>query len=154
MEDHISGFEEASPHSPTYDLQPLQLSHSPMYTPSLSYIMSSQRLAPTTSPPTFSSLPTEILLNIFEHCPNLPTAASLARTCTTLNEVWNQYTPTICGHIFMRTTKHYLRVWAFACGFNAKESFLPPGRKQLRFANEPDFVRPFLAYLYFFRTLL
>ncbi|KAL8685416.1 MAG: hypothetical protein Q9224_005824 [Gallowayella concinna] len=54
-----------------------------------------------------SIIPAEIRLHIFERCPDLATATSLARTCKSFNHVWNSYTEPILERIMPRSIVHY-----------------------------------------------
>lgn len=95
------------------------------------------------STPSLSSMPTEILINVFEYCPNLPTAASLARSSKTLNNVWNRHAPSICEKILTRSTECYDRAWTFVDAFIVSMRSWPAASKRSRATNRPDFVGPF-----------
>lgn len=64
------------------------------------YIMAS-------SPPSLASLAAEIRLQILECCPNVPTAASLARTSKAFYSTWDYYHRPICEIISKRIIECY-----------------------------------------------
>ncbi|KAI4235170.1 MAG: hypothetical protein LQ349_003335 [Xanthoria aureola] len=54
-----------------------------------------------------SLIPSEIRLRIFESCPNVPTAASLAKVSKPFNNTWMSYKKSVCLHILERTIEYY-----------------------------------------------
>ncbi|KAL8844231.1 MAG: hypothetical protein Q9176_001406 [Flavoplaca citrina] len=48
-----------------------------------------------------SLIPSEIRLRIFEFCPDVPTAASLAQISKPFNDTWMSYKESICSYIFI-----------------------------------------------------
>ncbi|KAI4254260.1 MAG: hypothetical protein L6R42_007269 [Xanthoria sp. 1 TBL-2021] len=54
-----------------------------------------------------SLIPSEIRLRIFECCPDVPTAASLAQASKPFNSTWMSYKKSICQDILKRTVDCY-----------------------------------------------
>ncbi|KAI4268278.1 MAG: hypothetical protein L6R38_007904 [Xanthoria sp. 2 TBL-2021] len=54
-----------------------------------------------------SLIPSEIRLRIFECCPDVPTAASLAQASKPFNSTWMSYKKSICPDILKRTVECY-----------------------------------------------
>lgn len=104
--------------------------------------------------PSLSALPNEIITMIFEFCPNLATAASLARTSHTFNDIWNRDTSSLCENILSRTVQYYRTARIFAEDFLVSEIFIPLVNRQSLTANQPAWMTPFFNYLYIFRALL
>lgn len=59
------------------------------------------------SRPSLDSLAAEIRLQILECCPDIPTAASLARTSKVFYSLWDRFYQQICEIIMMRTMECY-----------------------------------------------
>ncbi|KAI4266998.1 MAG: hypothetical protein LQ337_008573 [Flavoplaca oasis] len=54
-----------------------------------------------------SLIPSEIRLRIFEFCPDVPTAASLAQTSKPFNDTWMSYKKPVCLGILERSVECY-----------------------------------------------
>ncbi len=72
--------------------------------------------APSTQKNTLNTLPPEILLRIFQCCPNLPVARKLASTCQATYSTWLGFQTSICEEILPRTIRCYDDAKAVAAG--------------------------------------
>ncbi len=104
--------------------------------------------------PSLSALPNEIITIIFEYSPNLATAASLARSSRTFNNIWNRDTSSLCETILSQTVQYYRTARIFAEDFLFSEVFIPLENRQSRTTNQPAWITPFFNYLYIFSALL
>ncbi|KAL8977218.1 MAG: hypothetical protein Q9205_006933 [Flavoplaca limonia] len=78
-----------------------------------------------------ASVPPELRLQVFKHCPDISTSINLAKSCKKYNETWSYFTESICEAILPRMVPHYDQALALI-HLQLKSSTPLPVQRRLR----------------------